>query len=304
MSNPLVSVIIPTYNSANYVTNAVDSVLAQTFTDLEVIVVDDGSTDDTREALSRYAAPVRYLHQDNAGVSVARNLGIAESRGRYVAFLDADDTWMAHKLERQLQALDNSHEMGVSYSAHLVVDDVLRPVAVHGSQRWSSALEDLLYKGNVVGSICTVLVEHSLLKQVGGFDPELSQCADWDMWIRLARHTEFLYIDEPLVTYRQHDNNMSRGIPLLEKDSLRVLEKGFSHAATPDKLRARAGRAFGRQWMVVAGSYFQAGRYFDFLRCTAHALSLDPRQCVRLADYPLRQLRRIRRSMRCASDGV
>src|SRR5207244_10103288 len=120
-----------------------------------------------------------------------------------------------------------------------------------------------------VGSICTVLVERALLEKVGGFDPDLSQCADWDMWIRLARRSEFLYLDEPLVTYRQHGSQMSNNVPLLERDSLQVLSKGFRDPATPAALRACEARCMGRNWMVLAGSYFQARRYGDFLRCAA-----------------------------------
>jgi glycosyltransferase involved in cell wall biosynthesis len=301
---PLVSVVVPTYNCARYVTAAVDSVLFQSFTDLELLVVDDGSTDGTRQVLAGYGPPVRYLYQTNSGVSAARNLGIAESRGRYVAFLDADDTWMPQKLERQVAALDAAPGVGCCYSAFLVVDSELRPLGVRKSERRGRILEDLLFRGNVVGSICTVLVERALLEQVGGFDLRMSQCADWDMWVRLARETEFLYLEEPLVTYRQHGSMMSRDISLLERDSLQVLRKGLSHPRTPADLRARAAHALGRNWMVLAGSYFQARRYRDFGRCAAAALRLDPSQCSRLLGYPIRRLRQIRRFSRWAEDGI
>lgn len=290
---PEISVVIPTYNAARYVGAAVDSVLAQTFTDLEVLVVDDGSEDNTREVLAPYGQPVRYLYQENAGVSAARNLGIAKSRGRYVAFLDADDTWLPGKLELQRSALTCMPGVGACYSAHIVADEDLSPLGVQRSPRRAGALEDLLFRGNVVGTPSTVIVERELLERVGGFDPAFSQCADWDMWVRVARHTEFAYIGEPLVTYRQHANNMSRNIRLLEDDSLRVIRKGLEHPETPAVLRRRARQAFANQWMVVAGSYFGVGDYSNFARCAVRALLQDPRRVTRLLGYPIRRLHRV-----------
>jgi glycosyltransferase involved in cell wall biosynthesis len=288
---PLVSIIIPSYNSANYLAAAIDSVLAQTVTNLEVLVIDDGSTDGTEAVVRNYPAPVRYIRQENSGVSAARNRGMDESQGRYVAFLDADDTWLPHKLERQLAALAASHRHKVCYSAFTVVDSSLTPIFVNRSKRQASALEDLLFRGNVVGSICTVLCERSLLEALR-FDPSLSQCADWDMWVRLAAQTDFLYVDEPLVTYRQHSSNMSRNAPLLESDSIQVLEKGFAMPDLPPALLELRRAAFGRNYMVLAGTYFHARMYADFARCAARAVSLDIRQAKYLINFPARAVGR------------
>lgn len=285
---PEVSVVIPTYNSARYVIEAVNSVLAQTYQDFEVLVIDDGSTDETEAVMRRYQAPVRYIRQPNGGVAVARNRGITESRGRYVAFLDADDTWLPHKLERQLAALQGQPNYRACYAAFAVVDASLNPLGISRSQRQASALEDLLLRGNIIGSICTVLCERALFELVGGFDPALSQCADWDMWVRLAAQTEFLYLDEPLVTYRQHGTNMSRNAPLLESDSLQVLKKGFAMPDLPASLRAQQQAALARNYMVLAGTYFHAHLYWDFMRCAARAVTMDAHQIHYLAAFPAR----------------
>src|SRR5262249_5480611 len=154
--------------------------------------------------------------------------------------------------------------------------------------------EDLLLRGNIIGSICTVLCERSLFEAAGGFDPALSQCADWDMWVRLAAHTEFLYLDEPTVTYRQHDSNMSRNAALLERDSLAVLEKGFQTADLADSIKAQQRAAFARNYMVLAGTYFHARRYTDFLRCATRSVLMDERQLAYLAAFPLRVMKRSR----------
>lgn len=291
---PTVSVIIPTYNAARFLPSAVESVLAQSFQDIEVLVIDDGSTDDTAEVMKCYGAPVRYLRQPNSGVAVARNRGIEESRGHYVAFLDADDTWLLHKLERQLAALAQHPDHRVCYSAFTVVTDELTPLFVNRSRRQGTALEDLLLRGNVVGSICTVLCERALFDIAGGFDPALSQCADWEMWVRLAALTEFIYVDEPLVTYRQHGSNMSRQVHLLEHDSVYLLERGFALPGLAPSLRAQRRAALARNYMVLAGSYFGVRQYQAFARCAWRALTMDFHQARYLLAYPARVAARSR----------
>jgi glycosyltransferase involved in cell wall biosynthesis len=288
-----VSVIIPTYNSACFLTDAVDSVLAQTYKDFEVIVIDDGSTDETESLIHKYHSSVRYIRQENRGVALTRNRGIEESRGKYVAFLDADDVWLPHKLDRQVSALCDNNDFHACYSAFSVADG-LHPIAVNRSDRRGSALEDLLLRGNVVATPSTVLCERSLLEVAGGFDPVMSQCADWDMWVRLAALTEFLYLDEVLVTYRRHDGNMSRDASLLERDSILVLEKGFAMSGLPESLSAHRRSAFARNFMVLAGTYFHDGRYVDFARCATRSVSMDVKQLAYLVEFPLRAMKRSR----------
>jgi glycosyltransferase involved in cell wall biosynthesis len=286
-----VSVVIPAYNAAGYLSASIASALEQAGV-LEILVVDDGSTDDTERVAAPFGPPVRVIQQANRGVGAARNRGIEESRGRYVAFLDADDTWLPGKLAKQLDALRGVPSCGLCYSAFTVVGEGLEPLEIRRSVRRASTLEDLLTRGNVVGSICTVLCERRLLEQAGGFDEALSQCADWDMWVRLAGLTEFLYVDEPLATYRLHGGNMSRNARLLESDSLRVLEKGFGLPGLPAGLRKKRRSAFARNDMVLAGTYFHARLWRDALRCAARGLRRDPVQVTYFLRYPLRLIQR------------
>jgi glycosyltransferase involved in cell wall biosynthesis len=271
----------------------VDSALSQTFRDFEVLVIDDGSTDDTEAVIRQYGERVRCIHQRNSGVAAARNRGINESRGRYVAFLDADDTWAADKLQAQVTALRKNPDYLACYTAFTVVSTDLRPLRITRNNHQNKTLEELLLRGNVIGSICTVLCERSLFDAAGGFDTSLSQCADWDMWVRIAGRTEFLYLDLPLATYRQHDTNMSRDAGLLERDSMRVLEKGFGAPGLDETLIGRRRAALARNYMVLAGTYFHAGCYGDFARCAARSVALDLRQLRRLTGFPTRALRRL-----------
>src|SRR5262245_61752725 len=207
---PAVSVAIPAYNAARYLAEAIDSVLAQTFTDLEIVVVDDGSTDDTPEVLQQYKPPVRWIRQLNLGLSGARNRGVLESRAPLVAFLDADDVWVPTKLEQQVRELSGRPEFGVAYSAFIEGSADLKPIGVTSRGRTGVILPDLLTRGNIVGTPSTVVCRRFLFDQRGGFDPRLSQCHDWDMWIRLATVAKFLYLTEPLIIHRRHETNMSR----------------------------------------------------------------------------------------------
>lgn len=291
---PEVSVIIPTYNSAHYVVEAVESVLAQTYQDVEILVIDDGSKDETAQVMKRYKKQVRYIQQENSGVAVARNRGVQASRGDYIAFLDADDTWSREKLERQMDALVRHPHYRVCYSALTIADADLRLLSISRSQKSESTLEALLTRGNVVATPSSVICERALFDLVGGFDPTLSQCADWDMWVRLAAQTEFLYMDEPLVTYRQHSSNMSRNAPLLELDSVKVLSKGFAMPDLSEALRTRQQAALARNYMVLAGTYFQAHHYRDFARCAARAVVMDIYQIRYLAAFPVRVAARLK----------
>jgi len=139
-----------------------------------------------------------------------------------------------------------------------------------------------------------VLCKRELLDAVGGFDADLSMCADWDLWLRLATLTEFLYLDELLIQYRQHATNMSRQVALLEHDSLRLLEKGFAVPDLPESLRAQRRVALARNGMVLAGSYFAIGQYWNFVRCAARAISADVHQLGHLLAYPARLVARVR----------
>jgi len=190
---PDVSVVIPTYNRQRLVQDTIDSVLRQTFTDLELIVVDDGSTDDTGRILGeRYASRIHYVYQENQGESVARNHGIDLAMGRYIAFVDSDDLWHPDKLKRQIEVLEALPEVGmISTQAHWINYEGMHLKQLpHGHDRKSETIfwSDLVLDNVVAGGGSSAVVRRTCFDHVGGFDRRIRFGEEWDLWLRLARH--------------------------------------------------------------------------------------------------------------------
>jgi glycosyltransferase involved in cell wall biosynthesis len=293
---PEISVIIPAYNASRTVGAAVDSVLAQSFTDFELLVIDDGSQDNTADVVTARNDPrVKCVRTENGGVSVARNRGLDLVAGTYVAFLDADDAWKPTKLEQQHRAISEKPEMGLCFASTEHVDDDLRPIALHPAPQRSDYSEALLLEGNIIsGSASSVMARTSTINEAGRFDPRLSLCADWDMWLRMSVVTRFLALDEALVRYRSIPGTMSSDPEVLQRDTFAMFDKFYANTASAPYDRLR-DRAYANQWMVCAGSYLHAGRLRQSLRCIVAGLRSDPRTVSRLVSFPARWADRARR---------
>lgn len=287
-----VSVVIPAHDAASTLEATIASVLNQSHSPAEIFVIDDGSTDATPEIARAYGSSVTCLSTPNRGVSAARNTGIAESRAEFVAFLDADDMWEPTKLERQLQMLDADSQAGISTTAMRRVDGDGRELAVIPIEAHADACEALLLSSMVLGPVSSALARRGLLDELGGFDARFSQCADWDFFLRAALRTRFAIANEALVAYRSAGDNMSANIELLERDTLSVLEQFFSTA--PSKYQRLKRKAYGNHWMILSGSYLQAGDRRAAVRCLAKGLRLNPANASRAIGLPVRRLRRAR----------
>ena len=208
---PVVSVVIPTRNRRQRLCVALRSALAQQAVDLEVVVVDDGSQDDTSEMVMGLADPrIRLLRNESPqGESGARNRGIAEARGTWVAFLDDDDLWAPHKLSRQLQALLESGR-DWAYTGEVMVDSDFRILTGAPPPPPGEVMQSLERHNSVPAGASNVIVNSKLLSRVGPFDKELKRTADWDMWLRLARMGPPGWVCSPLVAICIHSGNMSR----------------------------------------------------------------------------------------------
>ena len=290
---PQVSVVIPAYNAAATLRQTLATVAEQTHADLEIVVVDDGSTDDTA-SLARDAGDerLRVISVSNGGVARARNHGIEEARGDFVAFLDADDLWRPAKLERQVEVLAAHPDVGMCFAGAERIDEHERTVEVIPAYEyadWCEAL--LLYSVVVSGSCSSGMVRRELALEAGGFDPAFSQTADWDFWLRLSRITRFAPVSEPLVMYRTHAGNMSSNIALLERDTFAVLDRFFADPASAPYASLRR-QAYCNHWMICSGSYLHAGQIASSARCLVKGLRAYPPGITQPLGMPRRWIRR------------
>ena len=225
---PLVSVVITCYNYGKYLAGCVESVLGQTYEDVDITIVNDGSTDET-DCVVQELLPhekISYIKQDNAGQANAKNTGIRNSKGQYVAFLDADDLWEKDKLEKQM-ALFSSDSVGVVFSRFRCIDEKgldidVEPPAGYLSPR-RGKVTNFLYLDNFVPFSSSV-IRRECLSKFGGFDESLKMAIDWDLWLRISTQYEFDYIDEPLLIYRLgHAGQMSKNREERERCSDRIM---------------------------------------------------------------------------------
>lgn len=289
---PLVSVIIPNHNYGGYLSEAIDSALAQTHRSLEVLVVDDGSTDQSSEVLRRYEGRLRVIRQARGGVAAARNRGAQESRGELLAFLDADDRWLPQKLQRQLERLRHDPALGLVHCGARLIDAAGHRLAEVMEGVAGRVVEDLLFfrRAGVVTGGSGMLLSRQVFEEAGGFDTRLSTSADWDFFFRVGLRRPFGFVAEPLVQMRVHERNMRSNIPAMEHDMLLAFEKAFQNA---DPALRRVRRAcYGNLHLILAGSFFQAGQPLPCLRHALAGLRLTPSAGVRVAAFPLRWTQR------------
>lgn len=228
---PEISVIIPAFNAEHTIAETVQSVLNQTFTDLEVIVVDDGSEDSTLGVVSSITDPrVKVFSYENAGVSISRNRGFAHATGEYVSFLDADDLWTPDKLEAQYSALQVNPQAAVAYSWVDYIDESGQFFRSASYTTANGNVYERLLLNNFLENGSNPLICREALVDVGGFDPELSPSEDWDMWLRLAARYKFVAVPSPQVLYRKSADSGSCNTPKMEAKCLQMFEKAFNQA--------------------------------------------------------------------------
>lgn len=230
----LVSVIIPNFNYAHYLEEAIESVLNQTHPAIEVIVVDDGSTDNSIEIANRYLTRITLVSKTNGGVSSARNVGIANATGSFICFLDADDFWETDKVEMQLKKASEG-KTGLVYSGILECDSKLIPLREIQPIFQGDCEDKYRFRpGSAVAILgtSTALISRDVLDEVGLFDLELNTSADWDFLRRISKITDFGYVSSPLVRYRKHATNMSAGsLSRYYRDNEKALNKMVSEYA-------------------------------------------------------------------------
>lgn len=279
----LVSVIMPAYNAAAFIRVAIASALAQTYSNLEVLVVDDGSTDETPQIVAEMAQAdgrVRLLQQPNGGVAQARNFAIAQARGEFIAPLDADDIWMPTKIARQVAAMhQGGPRVGLVYTWWLGTDEAGE--MVEAGAQWDvegQVLQALLYC-NFIGNASVPLFRREALDRVGAYDPQLRArkaqgCEDWDITLRVAEHYEARCAPAYLSCYRNVSNSMSKNYEAMARSHEIVANAVRTrHPSVPDEV-FRWSRGLLLLWL--SGLSYHDGNYRDSLRWSLRLLRTDP----------------------------
>lgn len=289
-----VSVVIPNYNYGRFLREALDSALNQTYKPLEVVVVDDGSTDESHEILAEYETKgVKVIRQKNCGVGAARNTGAKASSGEVIAFLDADDIWFPEKLEKQVAAFDGDSELGLVSCGMQEFNQQGEVINTYeeGQEGWLSK-KMLTFDAPVIVSGSAVAVRRDIFERISGFDErkELHPSEDWDFFYRVSRVSKVGFVKEILIHYRNHGDNGHLKIPRFENAMLLAYKKIFR--TTDREVLQLRRKSYGNFYKVLAGSYLYAKQYGSFLRTTGMSLFFTPENLIYFASYLLRRLRR------------
>jgi glycosyltransferase involved in cell wall biosynthesis len=278
-NKPIISVIIPVYNGEKTIKQTIESVLNQTFSNFELIVVNDGSQDSTLKIVSNIQDPrIKIFSYSNAGLSATRNRGISLASGEYISFIDADDVWTRDKLQAQLEALQENPYAAVAYSWTDHIDE---------SGKFFRAGPHFTFIGDVyarlllidfIGNGSNPLIRAQAFVEVGRFDESLPAVEDWDMWLRLAARYHFVVVPSPQVLYRIFVNSMSFNVRGMEKSSLRVIERAVAHA--PESVAHLKKFSLGNRykyltWKALDGTP-ERRRALTALRFLWHTVSNDP----------------------------
>lgn len=275
----LIDVVIPSYNYGRFLQESIKSVLGQTFQDFHLFIIDDGSTDNTREVVSRYQllhSNIQYFFQENRGLPAARNTGLKLSTAPFIAFLDADDVWMPEKLEETLKPFYAQPNLGVVYTLIEMVDGWGNHIAQERpcTPVRGDVFHQLLFNNSIAGSSSSVLVRRECIKKVGSFDESLPSCEDWDLWLRIARFFPFDYIAKPLVKIRIHEKNMHKDVERMVKGKLALMAKVFREDSW--ELAPLRSSAFATIYLTVSRQYMDIGLHANGFRFMSKALLLKP----------------------------
>ncbi|MES9846080.1 MAG: glycosyltransferase family A protein [Candidatus Sedimenticola sp. PURPLELP] len=264
-----ISVVIPTHNRATVLERALASVLTQTHPAMEVIVVDDGSEDRTRELLAQKFPSVRYLHQPNQGVSSARNLGIANARGDWIAFLDSDDEWLPGKLQAQKELLSNHPDIRICHTEEIWIRDGKRV----------NQMKKHTKQGGVIFRHClplcvispsSVMIHRDVFEQVGVFDESLPACEDYDLWLRICARYPVAFIEQPQINkYGGHDDQLSRRHWGMDRFRLQALEKIIVSGEIQGQDLEAASEMLTRKAAILANGAEKRGKHEEAARYRA-----------------------------------
>jgi glycosyltransferase involved in cell wall biosynthesis len=258
---PIISVIIPAYNSELTIKETIESVQKQTFTNFEIIVIDDGSQDGTIELvknLVKLEPRLKIFCYENAGVAVARNRGIQLAQGEFISLLDADDLWTPDKLELQLKALKNNPEAGVAYSWTNPVDEQGKLLFLGTRPVWEGNVYKELLQTNFLSNGSNILVRREAIESINGFPTDFPVASDWDFYLKLAFKWSFVVVPQYQILYRQRLNSMSANIEALMQENCAVLERAYQIA--PAELQSFRNKSLSNLYLYFAELYLKRSK--------------------------------------------
>lgn len=208
--SPLISIVTPTYNRANFLPEAIESVLSQDYENYELLIIDDGSTDNSKDVIEKYmdSKKIRYLYQSNSGQSVARNRGIEEANGDFICFLDSDNRWLPGKLSASVEAFERNPEADIVYGDVVLINEQGHEFSRKNMKRYSGKITTHLLKDNCV-SMNTTMSKTNSIRAVGGFSGQVKVADDYDLWLRLSAEYTYKYIPKLMADYRVMTNQIS-----------------------------------------------------------------------------------------------
>ena len=271
---PLVSVIIPAYNMADFTVKTVEGVLCQSYPKIEIIVVDDGSTDDTQKKLEPFEGRIIYVRKENGGACSARNVGIRRARGEFIGLLDCDDLYMPEKIRKSVEEMEARPQAGLLHTGVYFIDGqekiIGRRRSVAHYQGW--AIDKLIVVNLVANG--TAVVRRECFDKVGLFDEQLFPPADWDMWLRIGEHYQLAYLDEPLSKYRVSSNWNFKNLEHMKEEEAIVLSKFFER--NPQTSASIKNKAYSRYHFTMAKCYLVKGDEGAMKEHLNESLRLNP----------------------------
>ncbi|MBI4355946.1 MAG: glycosyltransferase [Candidatus Omnitrophica bacterium] len=273
-ATPMVSVVLPTYNRTQWLGEAIESVLAQTLADWELVIVDDGSAPATADTVRPHLSDARihYVWKPHAGVAAARNAGLRLTRGSYAAFLDDDDCFLPDKLARQVAWMEEHRDVGLVYNQIYVVDEPMNQSRLLPRRSARTFLE--LFCENAI-QVASVLVRRTCLEAVGGFDESLIGSEDYDLWLRIAQRFPIEYLPRPLAIYRKHGQNKSNNLVQQRLNALAIVGRYRVHQV-PGLTRAVKRRRLATIHYRLARTYRAQREYWRTAQHFWRAARLDP----------------------------
>lgn len=276
---PYVSIIIPTYNRANTIVKTIESILNQTYSDYEIIVVDDNSSDNTKEVINEYINDypfIKYLkHENNRGGSAARNTGVKVANGKLISFLDSDDQWINTKLAKEVECIKNNPNVDMVYSNMYLVDIENETTVLYKQDNFEDKYYGMLCK-NIIGSTSLITIKKAVYDKLGGFKEGLPSCQDWDFYLNVVKEYKVMKIDEPLLKYYIHSNSISGNIDRAIEGHNLILKKVISLIEDDDKYKKGKNKILSYQYFNIGNIYVKFRRFEEAKRCFTKAFKLYP----------------------------